>query len=121
MGTAIVVIFLIVIVCFAAKGSLKHYKGEGGCCGGGSEETKVKKQKLKDVVSKKRIVIDGMMCENCRKTVENALNSIENVNAKVNLSKKEAIVKLGENMSDDVFIQVVRNKGYKVLAVENIE
>ena len=120
MGTAIVILILIVIICFALKGSLKHYKGEGGCCGGGDNEPKVKKQKLDNVIGKKRIIIDGMMCENCRRNVENALNSIENVNAKVNLEKKEALLKLGADISDDVFMEVIKAKGYRVVSVQDL-
>ncbi len=120
MGTAIIILVLVVVICFAVKGSLKHYKGEGGCCGGGDSTPKVKKQKLDNVIGKKKIIIDGMMCENCRKNVENALNSIENVYAKVNLERKEALLKLGTDISDDVIMEAIKAKGYRVVSVQDV-
>ena len=37
MGTAIIIGILAVIVVIAVISSVKHMKGEGGCCGGGLE------------------------------------------------------------------------------------
>lgn len=33
MGTFIVVVIIVVVVFFALRGTKKHLKGEGGCCG----------------------------------------------------------------------------------------
>lgn len=35
MGTAIIIVVLVIIVIFAVKSGIKHGKGEGGCCGSG--------------------------------------------------------------------------------------
>lgn len=118
MGTAIVVIVILVGMIFAVKNSLKHLKGEGGCCGGsGSSEPKVKKQHLSQVVAVKHLEIEGMHCDNCRKRVENCLNSLDQVNAKVNLDKKEAVVKLGKEIPDEALRETVEKAGYQVLSV----
>ena len=37
MGTAIIIGILAVIVVIAGISSVKHMKGEGGCCGGGGD------------------------------------------------------------------------------------
>ena len=37
MADSIILLFVLVIIIFAVKGSIKHFKGEGGCCGGGSK------------------------------------------------------------------------------------
>lgn len=115
MGTYIVVAVLVVAIVFAIKGSMKHVKGEGGCCGGGSVP-KVKKQKIKQSVAVKRIVIEGMTCDNCRKRVENSLNALNQVNAKVSLKDNMAIVTLGENVADEVLREAVEKAGYKVIS-----
>jgi len=46
--------------------------------------------------------------------VQNALNSLENVNAKVDLKKQKAVVKLGREATDDELIRCVEKAGYTV-------
>ncbi len=33
MGNIIVIVVIVVIAFFAVRSSMKHFKGEGGCCG----------------------------------------------------------------------------------------
>lgn len=120
MGTQIVVGILIIVVFIALSSSVKHFKGEGGCCGGGSAAPKVKKQRLQQIVDVKKIRIEGMHCDNCRKNVENGLNFLEQVNAKVDLKEKTAVVKLGEEIPDDVLTAAVENLGYRVVGIEHV-
>lgn len=116
MGTYIVVAVLVVAIVFAVRGSMKHVKGEGGCCGGGSVP-KVKKQRIKQSVAVKRIVIEGMTCDNCRKRVENSLNELNQVNAKVSLKDNTATVKLGEYVPDEMLRGAIEKAGYKVSSI----
>ena len=53
-----------------------------------------KKKKLKNIIGQKRVQIEGMTCEHCKNRVENALNRLEGVSAKVNLKKKTAVVSM---------------------------
>ena len=53
-----------------------------------------KKKKLKNIIGQKRVQIEGMTCEHCKNRVENALNRLEGVSAKVNLKKKTADLSL---------------------------
>lgn len=117
MGTGIVIAVLVIMIIIALQSSMKHLKGEGGCCGGGSLEPKVKRQRLKNVVKRKRMVIAGMQCDNCRKRVENSLNSINLVSAKVDLKTGNAIIDLGREVKDDELRNVVEKAGYKVLSI----
>lgn len=119
MGTYIVIGILVICVILAFVNSRKHFKGEGGCCGGGSE-LKVKKQHIKEVVETKEIIIEGMTCDNCRKRIENRLNSLDQVNAKVKLKEKKAIVKLGEKISDELLISTIESMDYKVRSIKNL-
>ena len=36
MVDAIIILVVVVLLIFALKGSIKHFRGEGACCGGGS-------------------------------------------------------------------------------------
>ena len=56
-----------------------------------------------------------MSCDNCRKRIENKFNSMDQVNAKVSLKRKEVVVKLGMNMEDSAIIQKIEKLGYRVI------
>lgn len=124
LGNVLVVLVLAVIVFFAMRSSMKHMRGEGDCCGGGGDviprPRKHKKQRLQQVVAVKKLTIAGMTCVRCQANVENALNSVDQVNATVNLLQEEAIVKLGTDVADDVLRNAVEEAGYKVVAIENM-
>lgn len=84
MADFIIVGILIVLILIGIRPTVKHFKGEGGCCGGGSS-VKVKRKKLKQVIKQRTIVIEGMTCEHCKARVESRLNELDGVSAKVNL------------------------------------
>lgn len=75
-----------------------------------------KKEKIK--MKKVEIIIDGMMCEHCKKRVEDLLNANENVEAKVDLANKKAIVEMDENTSIDILVAQIESNGYKVVEVK---
>lgn len=66
---------------------------------------------------KKIIEINGMHCPKCSAKVENALNSIEGVSAKVNLAKKHAVVTLKTDVTDDILKNAVDSLGFEVVSV----
>ena len=118
VSTIIIVAILAVIVFFAIKNSIPHFKGEGSCCGGSGGEELIKPKKLKNIVAVKVLEIEGMHCENCYRRVQNALNSIEGVNAKVHGSRKQAVVKMDKDMENSELEQVVSRLGYKVVSIK---
>lgn len=67
---------------------------------------------------KKIIIIEGMSCEHCKKRVEDALNSIDGVKARVDLKRGAAVVKLNGNIDDEVLKDAVSRAGYKVLSID---
>ena len=120
MENAIIIVILAIILIFAVKGSVKHMMGEGECCGGGSRQKKVKKKKLQKVLATKSVQIEGMTCDKCRMRVENALNSVEDINAKVCLHKKEAIVKIGKEIDDGTLEGIIKKQGYEVVSIKTL-
>ena len=56
----------------------------------------------------KKIVIDGMMCMHCAGSVEKALNALDGVTAKVELTAPVA---------DDVLAKAVTDAGYTVVSI----
>ncbi len=117
-GTIGVVVVLLAIIAFACKDSLKHFKGEGGCCGGSSE--KPEKKKLSgEKMGEKIIHIEGMHCKNCKNSVEKHINEIDGAVAKVNLKKKIAIVSLDREVSEEQLWEAVEKADFTVTGIES--
>ena len=117
MGTYIICGVLIIVIVAALLGSKKHFKGEGGCCGGGGD-VKIKPKHLDSIVATKKLQIEGMSCVNCQNHIENSLNGMDQVNAKVNWKKGEAVVKLGADVPEEELREAVEKLGYKVTSIE---
>ena len=120
VSTIVIILILAVILFFAIKNSIPHFRGEGGCCGGSGKEKLIKPAKLENIVATKVVTIEGMRCENCHRRVQNALNSIDGVNAKVNGEKKQAVVKLGRDIEDSEIEAAISSLGYKVTSISKI-
>lgn len=66
---------------------------------------------------KKIIKINGMSCGHCQGKVEKALNSIEGVEAKVNLKRKIATVDLKEDVDNETLKQIIDEAGFEVVRI----
>jgi copper chaperone CopZ len=120
VSTIVIVVILAVILFFAVKNSIPHFRGEGGCCGGSGKEKLIKPSKLERIIATKVIKIEGMRCENCNRRVQNALNQLDGVNAKVYGDRAEAVVKLGRDIEDIELEKAVTDLGYRVISIEKI-
>lgn len=121
MADAIIILGVVIILIFALKGSIKHFRGEGACCGGGSGSVKTKKAKKKtldgSVVGRRTIRISGMHCQNCVNSVTNALNDIEGVSAKVRLKDNSAEVSYDRPVDISALKQAVEKAGFQVVSI----
>lgn len=66
---------------------------------------------------KKIIEINGMSCGHCQARVEQVLNAIDGVTAKVDLKKKRAVVNLTGSVEDQTLKNVVTEAGYEVVSI----
>ncbi len=66
---------------------------------------------------KKIIAIEGMNCEHCVAKATKALNSIDGVEAKVDLKKKNAVVNLAKDVEDQTFIHALEEADFKVVSI----
>jgi copper chaperone CopZ len=121
MGTAMVLLVLLVICIFAVRSYMKKLSHGGGCCG--EHEAMEKKVKVGDrdkshypytVVLK----IDGMTCGNCTRRVENALNRMDGTWAEVDLGEQRATVRTKQPANLEQLRQVVQEAGYLVLSAK---
>lgn len=117
MTDFIIVAIIVILIVIGIGSGRKHFKGEGGCCGGGSEPVPKQNKKLNNVIAQKVVVIDGMTCDHCKNWVEKSINDIDGAAAKVNLKKKEAVVSMEVEISDDVIRAAVAKAGYKVVEI----
>ncbi len=116
MADAIILIVVVVLVLIALRSSIRHFKGEGGCCGG--EKVPKQSKKLTGVSCRKRILIEGMHCENCRNSVERSINRLEGASAEADLVKKQAIVSMEREIEDEKLKKAVEDAGYQVIGIE---
>lgn len=118
MVDMIIVILVIVLLGFALKGSIKHFKGEGACCGGSHKSLNVKEKQLTSpVIGKKILKIEGMHCDNCVKQVMDAMNKIDGVSAKVDLESKTATIFYDREINDHDLCQAVEKAGYHIQSI----
>lgn len=68
---------------------------------------------------KKKIFIEGMICQNCAKHVREALSKIAGViSAEVNLADKFAVVETNMEIKDKDFIDAIEEIDYNVSKIE---
>lgn len=120
MATAIIVVILVLICIFSLKSYLKKLRG--GCCGAGGDgpekKVKVADRNKEHYPYQATAEIDGMVCGNCATRVENALNSMDGVWAKVDLSKKQAAILSKQPLDEQEVRSAVRGQGYTVIKFE---
>ena len=94
---ALIIVILVAIVFVALRGSVKHFKGEGACCGGGGSTIMEPDKKLDGPVIKTKVYkIDGMHCDNCVSRIKTAVISFE------------------KDVEDAVIISAIKELGYEV-------
>ena len=113
MENFIIFIIIAILVLVGISSMLKHFKGKGGCCGGGN--TYVSKKKLKNIIAKKTFIVEGMSCENCKARVERYINDIDGAVGKVNLKKKELLVSMNREVSDEEIKAAIEKAGYTIV------
>ena len=118
MTDAVILVILVIALIFGVKGTVKHFKGEGACCGGGSGTVKAKRKSQKNPkLGEKTIQIEGMHCDHCRQSVMSELNKIDGVAAKVDLKKNRAVVSYDRPVKEEDLRQAVERAGFKVSSI----
>ncbi len=119
MAVTIIIILIIVVIAFV---SFKSYgkKLESGCCGGGDSKS-VKRDRVRDrnkanYPYKATITIDGMVCANCSKHIENELNKIDGIWARIDIASKTGEILSKAEINEQLIRNCVNNLGgYTVL------
>ena len=112
MENYIIIAVIAVAIGFGIYSAVKHFKGQGGCCGGGSY--KPKKKKLKNVLYQKTFKVEGMHCDHCKNRVEEVIGDMKGLAGKVNLKKGELTVSYAEDVADEQIKARIERAGYTV-------
>lgn len=107
----IVLILLLIAAAFAALvPTLRHFKGQGGCCGG--SDYRVKRKKLKNVLYTHTFSVEGMHCEHCKGRVEEIINDMEGLAGKVDLKHNTLTISYSRDMATDGIAARLKRAGY---------
>lgn len=108
----IIIAVIIVAAGFGIYSTVKHFKGQGGCCGGSNY--KPKKKKLKNVLYQMTFRVEGMHCDHCKNRVEEVVNDMKGLAGTVNLKKGELTISYTEEVADDIIKSKIERAGYTV-------
>ena len=113
-----IIIIAIILAAFLVGiiSTRKHFRRQGGCCGGSAPAPKQNK-KLDHVIATRTVIVEGMTCDHCRNWVEKSINDIDGAVCKVNLSKKEAVVSMEKEISDEQIRTAIEKAGYRVVEI----
>ena len=117
------IIITLLLILLAVRGVWyvrKRSRTGGGCCGEHEEavgKTRVADRNKKHYPYRYTLKIGGMTCENCARKVENALNSLPGSWASVDISTKQALVRLKEEKTGQQLQNAVASAGYTVLEI----
>lgn len=116
MEKIIILIVIGIISVIAIINYIKRMKS-GSCCSGegtlNTETVKVKDKNKSHYPYKKILNIGGMTCTHCAKTIENNLNKINNVYAKVDFDKEKATILMKEELNDKLLEDAIKDSGYR--------
>ncbi len=116
MTNLIIIAILAVILVLGIRSSIKHFRGEGGCCGGSTY--KAHKKKLNTVITRRTFTVEGMSCQHCVNRVMEAVNSINGASAVVHLKRGTVVVSMAREISDTVIRETIEKAGYTVTGVK---
>lgn len=115
MENVIIICIIIIVIAVGIYSTVKHFKGESGCCGGGGY--KPKRKKLSVVLYTKTFRIAGMHCERCKNRVEEIVNDIQGTSGRVNLKKGELKVSYAQDVDDETIRSRIERVDYAVTEI----
>lgn len=116
----IIISFLLILICVLATVSYRK-KLSQGCCGSSGDTVEKHGPLDKNPAHfpfAYKIAIEGMTCKNCAARVENAFHTAGDFYAKVNLSKKTALVRAKTETTEQTLRKIVLRTGYDVVSIE---
>ena len=119
MVDAVILALVAVLMFFAVRGAIKHFKGDSPCCGGGGSSLAPAAEKRLEnhAIGRKTVKISGMHCDHCVRSVTEAINKINGASAKVSLKTETAVVSYDRPVTDESIRQAVEEAGFTVVSI----
>ena len=113
----LIILILVFILVSALWFTIRKFRKGGGSCG---EHETVKANRVKDrnpshYPYSVSLTLGGMTCENCARRIENELNGLEGVWARVSFSTKKADVRCKSVPDETTLRRSVSDAGYVVM------
>lgn len=110
------ILLVVGILGISLRSFVRRLTGKTNCCG--TERKPHKKKKLSAPIGRLTLVIGGMHCEHCRRSVTDALDALDGVAANVRLADGTAIVAYEERpVRDEELIRAVESAGFEVVDI----
>ena len=125
VGVAIVILVFAICFALAVRAAIRHFKGEGGCCGDCAGPSPAQDKQIGTTVAEVELVIDGMHCMKCVARVKAALEAIPGVAAEVTLETQAkltagyglAVVRMDREVPDADLRKAVEDQGFRVVSI----
>ena len=126
VGVAIVVLVFVIVFALAVRAALRHFKGEGGCCGGGAgAPPPVADKAIGPAVARRELALGGLHCMKCVARVKAALEAIPGVAAEVTLEPQNqlstgyglAVVRMDRDVPEADLRKAVEDQGFRVVSI----
>ena len=118
LANAVIIAVVVVAAALIIRGYIAR-GGKGDCCGG-ADVVRARGPKDKDASHYAHaydVTVDGMSCDACTKRVASAFNSLEGTMAEVDLGTGIVHVRTKEPADTETLRKAVRNEGYGVGAI----
>ena len=120
MNTTTIIIYIIaaVLIIYGVYYTVQKFRGKAksSCCG----TTEVKAVRKVDDTDESHypfrymLTVDGMKCSGCASNVENSLDNMDGVWAKVSLGRREARVLAKKEYTKEDFDEALSKTSYKI-------
>ena len=113
--TAVLVIILAAAIAFGLSRKIRKLRRGGGCCGEFEKSEKrisVKDRNKSHYPYSVELSISGMTCINCARKVENTINSLDGVWAKVDLNTSTAKIYSKTERDINELCGIIAKAGY---------
>ncbi len=110
MENVILIVLLVAAVAAALVPTLRHFRGQGGCCGG--SDYKIKRKKLKTVLYTHTFAVSGMHCERCQGRVEEIINDVDGLAGRVDRRHGTLTISYGRDVPTEQIAPRLQKAGY---------
>lgn len=110
------ILLVVGIVGICLRSFLRRLTGKTNCCGT-AKKPRRKTKRLSNPVGRLTLVIGGMHCEHCRRSVTDAIDALDGVAANVRLADGTAEVAYERPVCDEELIRAVESEGFEILEI----